>query len=61
MRTVGFFALALAWLGQTAPDAALQHNVLSLVARSGPVAKVVLGILALFSVLSWAHHPLQVA
>ena len=54
MRTVGFFALALAWLGQTAPDVALQHNVLSLVARSGPVAKVVLGILALFSVLSWA-------
>ena len=55
MRTVGFFALALAWLGQAAPDvAAVDHSVFSLVARSGPVAKVVLGILALFSVLSWA-------
>ena len=53
MRTVGFFAWALAWLGQTAPDAALQHNVLSLVARSGPVAKVVLALLALFSIISW--------
>jgi biopolymer transport protein TolQ len=44
----------MAWLGQAAPDAALQHNVFSLVARSGPVAKVVLAILAVFSVVSWA-------
>ena len=54
MRTVGTFALALSGLGQAAPGAALEHDVVSLVARSGPVAKVVLIILVLFSVLSWA-------
>jgi biopolymer transport protein TolQ len=54
LRTVGTFALALAWLGQAAPDAALDSDVFSLVTRSGPVARVVLLILALFSVLSWA-------
>jgi biopolymer transport protein TolQ len=54
LRTFGTFALALAWLGQAAPEAAVEHDVISLVARSGPVAKVVLAILALFSVLSWA-------
>jgi biopolymer transport protein TolQ len=54
LRTVGTFALALLGLGQAAPGGALEHDVVSLVARSGPVAKVVLVILVLFSVLSWA-------
>ena len=54
MRTVGTFALALAGLGQAAPGAALEHDVVSLVARSGPVAKAVLLLLVLFSVVSWA-------
>lgn len=54
MRTVGTFALALAGLGQAAPGAALEHDVVSLVARSGPVAKAVLVLLVLFSVVSWA-------
>lgn len=54
MRTVGTFALALAGLGQAAPGAALEHDVVSLVARSGPVAKAVLVLLVLFSIVSWA-------
>jgi biopolymer transport protein TolQ len=39
--------------GDALPEAPA-HDVISLVARSGPVAKVVLAILVLFSVLSWA-------
>jgi biopolymer transport protein TolQ len=54
LRTVGTFALALVGLGQAAPGGAVEHDVVSLVARSGPVAMVVLVILVLFSVLSWA-------
>lgn len=54
MRTVGTFALALSGLGQAAPGAALEHDVVSLVARSGPVAKAVLVLLVLFSIVSWA-------
>ncbi len=54
MRTVGTFALALAGLGQAAPGAAVEHDVVSFVARSGPVAKAVLALLVFFSVVSWA-------
>lgn len=54
MRTVGTFALVLAGLGQAAPGAAVEHDVVSLVARSGPVAKAVLLLLVVFSVVSWA-------
>lgn len=53
MPTEVTWALALAGLGQVPADAAVQHDVISLVARSGPVAKVVLALLILFSVVSW--------
>jgi biopolymer transport protein TolQ len=39
--------------GEVVP-AAQAHDVVSLIARSGPVAKVVLVLLVLFSVISWA-------
>jgi biopolymer transport protein TolQ len=53
LRTLGLFVLAQQAQGGPAPDPALSHDVISLVARSGPVAKIVLLILILFSVLSW--------
>jgi biopolymer transport protein TolQ len=37
-----------------AAEGAAEHDVLSLIARSGPVAKVVLALLLVFSVVSWA-------
>ena len=54
MRTLGYSALALQQVqGAGAPGDGLGGNVLSLVARSGLVSKVVLLILALFSIASW--------
>ena len=54
MRTLGYYALALHQVqGVGAPDDGLGGGVLSLVARSGPVSRVVLLILALFSIASW--------
>jgi biopolymer transport protein TolQ len=53
LRTLGLFVLAQQAQGVPAPDPALSHDVISLVARSGPVAKIVLLILILFSVISW--------
>ena len=37
-----------------AAEGAAEHDVLSLIARSGPVAKIVLAMLLVFSVVSWA-------
>ena len=54
MRTLGYSALALQQVqGVGAPGDGFGGNVLSLVARSGLVSKVVLLILALFSIASW--------
>jgi biopolymer transport protein TolQ len=55
LRTLGLFLLALQVQGTGTPDATTQqHDVLQLVARSGPVSKAVLLVLILFSVVSWA-------
>ncbi len=51
MRTLGLYLLALQQ-GATGPDPA-SSDVLSLIARSGPVARIVLAMLVLFSVVSW--------
>ena len=53
MRTLGLYALSLQVQGATAADPAVNHDILSLVARSSPLAKFVLLILVLFSVISW--------
>lgn len=54
MQNLGSMLLALQpGPGEVLP-AAQASDVLSLVARSGPVAKVVLALLLVFSVLSWA-------
>jgi biopolymer transport protein TolQ len=50
VRTLGSFFLALQVQGGAPPSG----DVVSLVARSTPVAKAVLLILALFSIVSWA-------
>ena len=54
MRTFGYWALALLGQGVPAAEGAAEHDVLSLIARSGPVAKIVLAMLLVFSVVSWA-------
>lgn len=54
LRTLGCFLLALQVQGGGAPEGALRGDVVSLVARSTPVAKAVLLILILFSIASWA-------
>ena len=55
MRTLGYYALALQQVqGVAAPESGLGGDVLGLVVRSGPVSKIVLLILALFSIASWA-------
>jgi biopolymer transport protein TolQ len=55
LHTLWVYALALQELALPAAEAGEQPtDVLSLVARSGPVAKAVLLILIVFSVLSWA-------
>lgn len=55
MHTLWVYALALQELALPAPEVGeAPTDVLSLVARSGPVAKAVLLILIVFSVLSWA-------
>ena len=57
MRTPGLYALALPLqaLGEAAEaqSAEISTDVVSLVLRSGPVAKIVLTILLLFSAVSW--------
>lgn len=52
MRTLGLFLLALQEQAGALPGET-GHDVISLVARSGLLAKVVLAILILFSVVSW--------
>jgi biopolymer transport protein TolQ len=56
LRTLGLFLLALQVQGTGTPETttAQQHDVLELVARSGPVSKAVLLVLILFSIASWA-------
>ena len=53
MRTLGYYALALMQAQGELPESALGGNVADLVARSGPVSRVVLLILLIFSVASW--------
>ena len=54
MRTLGLYALSLQVQGAAAAaDPAVSHDILSLVARSSLLAKCVLLILILFSVVSW--------
>ena len=52
MRTLGVCLLALQ--GVSAEGAPVSHGVVDLVLRSSPIAKIVLIILAIFSILSWA-------
>ena len=54
MLTPGLLLLALQVQGGGASDAAADQDVLHLVARSSPVSKVVLLVLILFSIASWA-------
>ena len=55
MRTLGYYALALQQVqGVGTPESGLRGDVLSLIARSGSVSKVVLLLLALFSIASWS-------
>lgn len=56
MRTLGYYALALQaqGAGLSPQGSAPGSDVVALVARSTPVAKVVLIILLLFSAVSWA-------
>ena len=52
MRTLGVCLLALQ--GVSTEGAPVSHGVVDLVLRSSPIAKIVLIILAIFSILSWA-------
>jgi biopolymer transport protein TolQ len=54
LRALGTFVLAATGQGASPPDPALGTDIISLVTRSGPVARFVLVVLLLFSVLSWA-------
>ena len=54
MRPLGLSYFALLGQGVVASEPARTTDVVSLVARSGLVAKVVLAILIVFSVISWA-------
>jgi biopolymer transport protein TolQ len=55
LRTLGLFLLALQVPGTGTPEsAATQQDLLELVSRSSPVSKIVLGVLILFSITSWA-------
>ena len=55
MRTLGYYALALQQVqqGGGTPESALQGDVLSLIARSGPFSRAILLLLFLFSITSW--------
>ena len=55
MRTLGCYAFAVIQVQELIePESGFSGDVLALIARSGPVSKVVLLILALFSIASWA-------
>ena len=53
MRLLGMYVLALQVQGAAASDAAGGQDVFALVARSSPIAKLVLLVLILFSITSW--------
>ncbi len=52
MRTLGYVALALQ--GAAVPEGGLSGNVVQIIGRSSLVAKVVLLLLVVFSIVSWA-------
>jgi biopolymer transport protein TolQ len=54
LRALGLLLYVQAAQGGAQPDLARDTDVISLIARSGPIAKAVLAILVVFSVLSWA-------
>ncbi len=54
MRTLGDLALALFVQGAAVPEGAVGGGVVQIIGRSSPVAKVVLLLLVIFSVVSWA-------
>jgi biopolymer transport protein TolQ len=53
LRTLGSILLALQVQGGAGSDSGLGTNIVDLVARSSPVAKAVLILLAIFSIVSW--------
>jgi biopolymer transport protein TolQ len=53
LRTLGSLAFALQAQGAAGPENAFGGGVVRLIARSSPVAQIVLLILLLFSVISW--------
>jgi len=56
LRTLGLYALFLQVQGAAAVDPAVNHDILSLVARSSLLAKLVLLILILFSVVALSFN-----
>ena len=53
MRTLGTIVLALQAQAGVSPEGSPNTDIVSLIARSGPIPKAVLVILALFSIASW--------
>jgi len=53
LRTLGYL-LALRVQGEAGAQGAVGSDVVDLIIRSGPIAKVILFVLLLFSVISWA-------
>lgn len=53
MRTLGTLALALLVQGAAAPEGGARSSVLRLILEASPVAKFVLLVLLIFSVVSW--------
>jgi biopolymer transport protein TolQ len=54
LPTPGSFVLALQLQGSATPAHESSFNVIDLIADAGPVSQAVLGILVIFSVVSWA-------
>ena len=54
MRTLGYYAIALQTQGLGGADSALGGGVLSWIAQSSTLSRLVLLVLILFSILSWA-------
>ena len=54
MRTLGDLVLAFQVQGPAAPEPGLGGDVIGLILRSSPAAKIVLLILVVFSVVSWS-------
>lgn len=54
MPTPGWFVLALQLEGSATPARETSGNIVDLIVDAGPVSQAVLGILLLFSIVSWA-------